>query len=99
MIRARLYLALTAGLLLILGGLLARDAARGRNFRQDQGPALARLGGVLGLTDLAIWTEARYSRHPAMADRFAAFQDAPALFDHFPAGSIVAPPVPPGGRP
>lgn len=45
----------------------------------------------LGLTDLAIWTEARYTRHPSQADFFSAFQDFPASFDHFPAGSIIAP--------
>ena len=46
----------------------------------------------LGLTDLAIWTEARYTRHPSQADFFSAFQDSPGAFDHFPAGSIMAPP-------
>lgn len=45
----------------------------------------------LGLTDLAIWTEARYTRHPSQADLFSAFQDFPGAIDHFPAGSILAP--------
>ncbi len=45
----------------------------------------------LSLTDLAIWTEARYTRHPSQADLFAAFQDSPAALDHFAAGSILAP--------
>jgi hypothetical protein len=49
---------------------------------------------LLALTDLAIWTEARYTRHPALADFFAPFQDAPASFEHFPAGSIIAPSLP-----
>jgi ABC-type glycerol-3-phosphate transport system substrate-binding protein len=48
----------------------------------------------LQLTDLALWTEARYTRHPSQADSFAAFQDHPTAFDHFPAGSIVVPTVP-----
>lgn len=48
----------------------------------------------LGLTDMALWTEARYTRHPSQADRFAAFQDFPSAIEHFPAGSIVAPPAP-----
>ncbi len=47
----------------------------------------------LGLTDLALWTEARYTRHPSQADRFAAFQDSPAAIEHFPAGSVVGPPA------
>ena len=45
----------------------------------------------LGLTDLAIWTEARYTRHPSQTDFFSAFQDFPGSLDHFPAGSIMAP--------
>jgi len=48
--------------------------------------------GRLGLTDPAIWTEARYTRHPSQADFFSPFQDAPGSFDHFPAASIIAPP-------
>lgn len=51
---------------------------------------------ALGLTDYAIWTEARYSRHPSQADLFAPFQDSPSSFEHFPAGSVVAPVAPPG---
>lgn len=46
----------------------------------------------LMLTDLAVWTEARYTRHPSQADLFTAFQDYPASIEHFPAGSIIAPP-------
>lgn len=46
----------------------------------------------LGLTDLCLFTEARYTRHPALADRHAAFQDQPMGLDHFPSGSLVTPP-------
>ena len=53
----------------------------------------------LGLTDLAIWTEARYTRHPSQTDFFSAFQDFPGSLDHFPAGSIMAPiQITPGER-
>ena len=47
----------------------------------------------LRLTDLCLFTEARYTRHPAMADRFAPFQDHPVALEHFPSGSLVTPPV------
>jgi hypothetical protein len=47
----------------------------------------------LQLTDLCLFTEARYTRHPALADRHAAFQDGPLSFEHFPSGSLMAPPV------
>jgi hypothetical protein len=47
----------------------------------------------LGLTDLCLFTEARYTRHPSMADRFAPFQDHPGAMEHFPSGSLVSPPT------
>jgi len=50
-----------------------------------------RLVVALQLTDLAVWTEARYTRHPSQADFFSPFQDFPASFEHFPAGSVLAP--------
>ncbi|MBF0318187.1 MAG: hypothetical protein HQL01_00070 [Nitrospirae bacterium] len=46
---------------------------------------------AMKLTDVAFWTEARYTRHPSQADIFTAFQDFPSSPDHFPAGSIVPP--------
>lgn len=49
----------------------------------------------LGLTDLALFTEARYTRHLTQADRFAPFQDHPGALEHFPSGSLVAPPPAP----
>lgn len=89
--RATLFLA-TILLLLLLNvylvmadgkGSPARDAARAENL------ALAK---TLRLTDLALWTEARYTRHPSQADTFTPFQSGPSLPDHFPAGSWVPPP-------
>lgn len=48
---------------------------------------------ILMLTDLALWTEARYSRHPSQADFFAAFQDFPAAIERLPSGSLTGPAV------
>ncbi|MBF0344448.1 MAG: hypothetical protein HQL06_09490 [Nitrospirae bacterium] len=45
-----------------------------------------------GLTDLCLFTEARYTRHPSQADLYTAFQDNPFSFEHFPSGSIISPP-------
>jgi hypothetical protein len=45
----------------------------------------------LQLTDLCIFTEARYTRHPSMADLHSAFQDHPGAKDHFPSGSMINP--------
>jgi hypothetical protein len=46
----------------------------------------------LGLTDLCLLTEARYTRNPSQADLNTAFQDHPMSLEHFPAGSILGPP-------
>lgn len=52
----------------------------------------ARLAGRLGLTDLALCTEARYTRHPSQTDRHAAFQEHPGALEHFPTGALFSPP-------
>lgn len=79
------------GLALGLAGLLASWAEAGLQAQApDPGtPALVR---ELGLTDPALFTEARYTRHLALSDRHAPFQDHPLGFDHFPSASLVAPP-------
>ena len=46
---------------------------------------------ALGITDLSLCSEARYTRHPSQADLFSPFQDFPAAFGHFPTGSIIPP--------
>ncbi len=43
----------------------------------------------LELTDLCLFTDARYTRHPAVADFHSAFQEMPMSFDHFPSGSLM----------
>ena len=42
----------------------------------------------LRLTDLSLFTEARYMRNPSQADLRSAFQDHPMSLEHFPAGSF-----------
>lgn len=49
------------------------------------------LVAALGITDLALCSEARYTRHPSQADLFSAFQDFPGSFEHFPTGSLILP--------
>ncbi len=50
------------------------------------------LVATLGLTDLALFTEARYTRHYSQADLHSAFQEHPVALDHFPSGSFLPPP-------
>jgi len=44
------------------------------------------------LTDLCLFTDARYTRNPVMADFSTPFQDHPLSMEHFPSGSIISPP-------
>ncbi len=46
----------------------------------------------LGLTDLCVSTEARYTRHPAVSDPIVPFMDHPGAMEHFPTGSFWVPP-------
>jgi hypothetical protein len=64
----------------------------GSAITEPESPCDTRLVEALMLTDLSIWTEARYTRHPSQADFFSAFQDGLGAPDHFPAGAWV--PVP-----
>jgi len=52
----------------------------------------ARIVKELNLTDLCLFTEARYTRHPSQADRHAPFQDHPMSLEHFPSGTMMGPP-------
>jgi len=69
------------------------DAARLRAAAADDGNGMAALVARLRLTDLALFTEARYTRHPSQADLHSAFQDHPLALEHFPTGSLIGPPA------
>jgi hypothetical protein len=71
---------------------LADAAWRGRLASEALNSQRALVVG-LGLTDLALFTEARYTRHPSQADLHSAFQDHPLALDHFPSASLVPPPL------
>lgn len=76
-------------ILLLLFVLTQLDAAwRSRNVAHAPDRALVR---ELGLSDLSLFTEARYTRHPSQADRHAPFQDHPAALEHFPSGALLLP--------
>jgi hypothetical protein len=72
--------------------LLALDARHRQAAAEVTHRANAQLAGSLQLTDLCLFTEARYTRHPSMADIFSPFQDHPLALEHFPSGSLVTPP-------
>jgi hypothetical protein len=84
-----LYLALLSGLLL-LSQLDANLRSRGAHEELAQMRALVR---AWELTDLTLFTEARYTRHLSQADYHTPFQDHPFALEHFPSGSLVLPPA------
>ena len=81
---------LVSGLLMVL--LILIDA----HYRQKTNLSLifdrAAMVKELQLTDLCLFTEARYTRHLSQADINSAFQDNPISIEHFPAGSMALPP-------
>ena len=86
--RALAFLAVACALFL----LTFADAARLRS-RRAQGVAWeTELAARLKLTDVCLFTEARYTRHLSQADLHSAFQDHPLGLEHFPSGSILPPP-------
>lgn len=90
--KSTVFIAVTS-INLALCALLLLHAHQSRAERSMALAATATLAGRLQLTDLCIFTEARYTRHPAMADANAPFQDHPFALDHFPSGSLVSPPA------
>ena len=90
--RPALVFSLLLCLLLALDGALFVD---GLNRRKAEDATLAQLEvatSALGLTDLAVATEARYTRHPAVSDPMAPFMDHPGAIEHFPTGAFWQPP-------
>jgi hypothetical protein len=90
--KSGLCLSLLATGLLLLGLMFTHAWLQ----RQADGPSIDRMAALvanLELTDLALFTEARYTRHLSQTDLHSAFQDHPFSLEHFPAGSIAGPPA------
>ncbi len=84
-----LLLYFSAGLFLLIATVV--DSS----LRQDAADAVleqrTKMVRELGLTDLALFTEARYTRHLSQSDLHSAFQDHPMALEHFPSGSLYLP--------
>lgn len=85
------FFALVA-LLVMLGLLAGFDAVRRLSDAETRFTADRALARWFGFTDPCLATDARYTRHPSLADRHSPFQDYPLALEHFPSGSLVAPP-------
>jgi len=77
--------------LLLLAG-IAINASFNPGSDRQQSESRRALVKQLDLTDLVLFTDARYTRHPSMADRHTPFQDHPLSLEHFPSGSLIPPP-------
>lgn len=73
-------------------GLLLVHASFSESARQETVEEKAAMVKSLKLTDLCLFTEARYTRHLSQADLNTAFQDHPLSLEHFPSGSFTHPP-------
>jgi hypothetical protein len=91
-VRKSTVLFISHGLLLALFFGLFAHAAISVRAAAPRIEASLLIVGRLGLTDLCLFTDARYTRHPSMADLNTPFQDYPLSFEHFPSGSLVPPP-------
>ncbi len=72
--------------------MLSRNEDRRHKVRLSE---IRTLVNQLGLSDLALTTEARYTRHPAVSDPVAPFMDHPGAIEHFPSGSFSQPAIQP----
>ena len=91
--RSSLFLAVT----FVQAVLLGLCFLHARRAEEAALPGLVRMAATvkaLGLTDLCLFTDASYTRHLALADGHAPFQEHPACLEHFPAGSLAGPPEP-----
>ncbi|MDH3391270.1 MAG: hypothetical protein OEL85_05695 [Desulfobulbaceae bacterium] len=71
------------------GSLFIHSQKLNEELRSDEEIQKIAVAG-LGLTDLCVATEARYTRHPAVSDPMAPFMDHPGALEHFPTGSFWA---------
>jgi hypothetical protein len=91
MIKSKIFIGLTLAEILLLLYFFTFSVAGSQSSDNTGLAGQKKLVRHLQLTDFAIWTEARYTRHPSQTDFFSPFQEFPSSLEHFPAGSVIAP--------
>lgn len=86
------FLALLGALAMLDGGLYLHHRSQTARFGAEAGLRRIAVAG-LGLSDLSLATEARYTRHPAVSDPLVPFMEHPGAIEHFPTGSFWAAPA------
>lgn len=89
--RASTSLLLILTLLFLLVCSLTPMVLAKRSEQEETFRILQKIVFHLGLSDLALSTEARYTRHPATSDRIVVSMDHPGAIDHFPSTLFWAP--------
>jgi len=90
MVHVRPVYILLLGLLILFSvdvGLVVHSS-RQIEKQQENGELFDVTTSGIGLTDLCVSTEARYTRHPAVSDPVVPFMDHPGAIEHFPTGSF-----------
>ena len=90
--KSSLYLTLTSIGILLLIALIGLHPLLNRPVAAHRLAVERDLVRKLGLTDICLFSEASYLRHPNLADRFVPFQDHPMAVSHFPSESLLPPP-------
>ncbi len=78
-------------ILVVLGGAVTHSVRTKRGEQEESFRLLQGVVASLGLSDLALSTEARYTRHPAVSDPVVVSMDHPGAIDHFPSTLFWAP--------
>ncbi|MBU1232325.1 MAG: hypothetical protein KKD01_10865 [Proteobacteria bacterium] len=90
--KSSVYLVTIAALCLFMAGLFLIHPRLHKGDNEKKLADCKLLVRKLQLTDLCLFTEARYTRHLSQADLHSPFQDFPMALEHFPSGSMVMPP-------
>ena len=80
-----LYLMLLLGFFCLMFAHASFKKGTNLSFLEEKREMVKRLE----LNDLCLFTDARYTRHPSVADLNTPFQDYPMSFEHFPSGSLL----------
>lgn len=81
-----------SGLLVVLFSFTVLDVVWRGGENNARVLDMSKMARELELSDLSLFTEARYTRHLSQSDLHSAFQDHPLSMEHFPSGSLVMPP-------
>jgi len=92
-VRASTYFLCSLAALALLFAILTAHASMRRASEAAGLNRMAEMVGAARLTDLCLFTEASYTRHPSQTDLRTPFQDHPFSLEHFPSGSLLPPPL------